>query len=72
MVIDFQDSIHAYKSTKPITYVEKEVTLGDQLPYGDYRKPSIKTRIKQQCTHNWLAFKMAVRPRARLKSFLKK
>ena len=45
---------------------------GDQLPYGDYRKPSIKTRIKQQCTHNWLAFKMAVRPRARLKSFLKK
>lgn len=48
------------------------IKMFSPLPYGENRKPGIKYRIKKQFSHNWLAFKMAVRPRARLRSVFKK
>ncbi len=45
---------------------------GELLYYGDNRKPSTLIVFKKQCSNNWMRFRLFLRPRARLRSLLKK
>jgi len=44
---------------------------GPLLYYGDNRKPNFKHRSATYLKSNWLAFRLFVRPRARLKKYIK-
>ena len=45
---------------------------GTLLYYGDNRKPNLKDRSATWLKSNWIAFRIFVRPRARLRELLKK
>ena len=44
---------------------------GALLYYGDNRKPNLKSRSRTWLKSNWIAFRIFVRPRARLRELLK-
>lgn len=58
--------------SKPIE-IPKEVRLqGDLLYYGDNRKPSRTQILKTELKNFWIKVRLAIRPRARLRSLFRK
>ena len=45
---------------------------GPLLYYGDNRKPNLKSRSRSWLKSNWMAFRLFVKPRARLRELFKK
>lgn len=45
---------------------------GELLYYGDNRKPATKTLLNQKLKNTWMQVRLFIRPRARLRSLLKK
>ena len=56
---------------KPLKIPLRIKLKGPLLYYGDNRKPNLKDRCAILVKSNWLAFRLFVRPRARLRELLK-
>ena len=57
---------------KPLKIPLRIKLKGPLLYYGDNRKPSLKDRSATCLKSNWMAFRIFIRPRARLRELLKK
>jgi glycosyltransferase involved in cell wall biosynthesis len=57
---------------KPLRIPLRIKLKGALLYYGDNRKPNLKDRSATCLKSNWMAFRILVRPRARLRELLKK
>ena len=56
---------------KPLKIPLRIKLKGPLLYYGDNRKPNLKDRSVTCLKSNWMAFRLFVRPRARLKKYIK-
>ena len=56
---------------KPLGIPLRIKLKGTLLYYGDNRKPNLKSKSKTWLKSNWMAFRIFIRPRARLRELLK-
>ncbi len=71
--LKWADLLHSFKNneTKEIDIPKSIVLEGEPLLYGDIRKPNIYKRLQLKTAQFWIQFRLALRPRARLKALLK-